>query len=339
MQMITKVIKLQLEADLHTFLALDGQSRICNWLYNHLLEKVNALKTEFIQTGNKELVNTLYTERGLRNIVPDLKKERPFLKSVHSSPIKNAALRLSASIQAYQKSKKGKRKGKQTGWPCFRSWSAHWFSLLYDEPNKGFKIENGILRLSLGLGEENKRRSLQLRIKDGHLLNHHTIRNMRIVKQLGIYYAVFTVQVEEAVKKPIKKIIALDPNHKNLAYGVDTSGASIEITAPFFLKAYDKRLDELKSKRDHCKRKAHLRQVVNQEGHATGNDYWESSKRWQKYNKYLERLQHKRREQTKTFIYTAAHRLYKNYDCVGIGDYTPNGEGINTQMRRAMNKR
>ncbi|MCA6599045.1 MAG: transposase, partial [Pseudanabaena sp. M57BS1SP1A06MG] len=266
MQMITKVIKLQLEADLHTFLALDGQSRICNWLYNHLLEKVNALKTEFIQTGNKELVNTLYTERGLRNIVPDLKKERPFLKSVHSSPIKNAALRLSASIQAYQKSKKGKRKGKQTGWPCFRSWSAHWFSLLYDEPNKGFKIENGILRLSLGLGEENKRRSLQLRIKDGHLLNHHTIRNMRIVKQLGIYYAVFTVQVEEAVKKPIKKIIALDPNHKNLAYGVDTSGASIEITAPFFLKAYDKRLDELKSKRDHCKRKAHLRQVVNQEG-------------------------------------------------------------------------
>lgn len=29
---------------------LDGQSRICNWLYNTLLEKCQVLKNEFIQT-------------------------------------------------------------------------------------------------------------------------------------------------------------------------------------------------------------------------------------------------------------------------------------------------
>ena len=139
-QEATKVIKLQLEASEEIFRSLDGQSKICNWLYNHLLEKANALSQEFIQTGNTELAKTLYTERGLRNLLPSLKEEFPFLKSVHSSPLKNAALRLSQAIQARQQSKKGKRRGKEVGWPRFRSWQASWFSLLFDEPKKGFKI-------------------------------------------------------------------------------------------------------------------------------------------------------------------------------------------------------
>src|SRR5271156_6010689 len=103
-----KVIKLQLEASEEVFRSLDGQSKICNWLYNRLLEKANALRHEFIQTGNAELTKTLYTESGLRNLLPSLKEEHPFLKSVHSSPLKNAALRLSQAIQARQQSKKGK---------------------------------------------------------------------------------------------------------------------------------------------------------------------------------------------------------------------------------------
>ncbi|MFI5344661.1 MAG: RNA-guided endonuclease InsQ/TnpB family protein, partial [Chlamydiales bacterium] len=339
MQTISKVIKLPLEAEVLTFRALDGQSRICNWLYNHLVEKACSLKSEFIKTGNQELIKTLYTERGLRNLVPALKVEFPFLRSVHSSPIKNVALRLSSSIQTHQKSRKGLRKGNKTGWPKFRSWSANWFSLLYDEPNKGFKMQGHLLRISLGLGEESKRQSLEFNVKDAYLLKGHVIRNMRIVKQMGLYYAIFTVQVEAPIRKPIKNVIALDPNHKNLAYGVDTCGRSIEIASPTFLKSYDKRIDILKGKRDHCKRKAHLKAVFDQNGNPTGKEYWKSSKRWEKLNRTLERLQNKRREQTKTFIYTIAHRLYKNYDCVAIGDYTPKGEGISTQMRRAMNNR
>src|ERR1700730_6600399 len=113
----SKVIRVLVEADEEVLRSLDGQSRICNWLYNHLLEKANALKGEFIQTKNNDIVKILYTERGLRNLLPALKQECPFLKSVHSSPLKNTALRLSASIQAHQKSKKGKRKGEVVGWP------------------------------------------------------------------------------------------------------------------------------------------------------------------------------------------------------------------------------
>lgn len=339
MQEATKVIKLQIEASDEVFRALDGQSRICNWLYNHLLEKANTLRQEFIQTGNTELVKTLYTERGLRNLLPSLKEGLPFLKSVHSSPLKNTALRLSQAIQARQKSKKGKRRGKEVGWPRFRSWQANWFSLLFDEPNKGFKVSEGILQLSLGMGGERKRQSLSFNLNEASLLKNQEIRNLRIVKQAGIYYAVFTVRLVLTESKPIKRMIALDPNHKNMAYGVDAEGRAIEIAAPYWLKPYDVRIDELKSKRDRCEKRSKKVTVTDQQGSLTGKEIHLPSKRWQKYHHTLEKALHKRQEQTKTFVYTLSHQLCKRYDCIGIGDYTPSGNGMTTPMRRAMNNR
>src|SRR4029077_2275387 len=334
-----KVIKLELTASEEIFRSLDGQSRICNWLYNCLLEKANALRQEFIQTGNSELAKTLYTERGLRNLLPSLKEEHPFLKSVHSSPLKNAALRLSQTIQARQQSKKGKRRGKEVGWPRFRSWQASWFSLLFDEPNKGFKISGNTLQLSLGMGDERKRQTLSFTLKEAHLLKNEEIRQLRLVKQAGIYYAVFTVRVLLVESKPIKRVIALDPNHKNMAYGVDTEGHAVEVAAPHWLKSYDKRIDELKSKRDRCNKHAKKVIVTDLKGKPTTKEIQLPSKRWQKYHRTLEKALHKRQEQTKTFVYTLAHQLCQQYDCIGIGDYTPDGTGVTKPMRRAMNNR
>src|ERR1700733_4318784 len=94
-------LKLKIEVDLQTAAELDGQSRICNWLYNRLLEKGQELKREFIRSGSPEASKTLYTKRGLRNALPQLKKEHPFLKVVHSSPLKNTALRLSNAIRVH----------------------------------------------------------------------------------------------------------------------------------------------------------------------------------------------------------------------------------------------
>jgi putative transposase len=267
-----------------------------------------------------------------------IKKENSFLKSVHSSPLKNTALRLSHSIRTHQKSKKGQRRGGRVGWPKFRSWNAHWFSLFYDEPNKGFKIEGDKLILSLGAGEENKRHALIFTLKEDDLLTDHQIRNLRLTKEAGKYYAIFTVCIQLPEKKPIDRIIALDPNHKNMAYGVDAKRNSIEIAAPHWLKTYDKRIDELKSKRDSCKKQSKSKTFIDQKSQQI-KEYFLPSKRWQNYDQALKRALHKRREQTKTFMYTLAHRLYQRYDCVGIGDYTPHGNGETRPMRRAMNNR
>jgi putative transposase len=332
------VLRLSLEVLPEDARELDGQSRICNWLYNHLLEKGQQLKQEFI-SGNPDASKTLYTERGLRNLLPKIKEGHPFLKVVHSSPLKNTALRLSEAIQVHQKSKKGKRRGKKMGWPKFRSWKKSWFSLFYDEPNKGFRIEGDTLILSLGMGQDRKRRSLRVKVPEAHLLKNTCPRNLRINNEMGTYYAIFTIQKELPAKKPISKILALDPNHKNLAYGVDTQGKAIEIASPKWLKNYDKRLDEIKSKRDRCDKKSKKALVLDVKGMPTGKEFYIPSRQWKKHDNTLRRALHKRREQTKTFMFTSAHRLFRDYDCVAIGDYTPDGKGKSTQMRRAMNNR
>ena len=328
----TKVVKIPLHVSKEAESILDGQSRICNWLYNHLLEQACELREEYRKEQDPEIAKILYTERGLRNLLPSLKKEFCFLNVVHSSPLKNAALRLSSSIQAYQRSRKGKRKGKDTGWPRFRSWGRNWFSLLYDEPNKGFRLSGKCLRLSLGKGVDRQERYLSLTLENAHILKDMEVRNLRIVKQLGLFYAVFTVRVALPEQKKITKVIALDPNHKNLAYGVATDQQALEIEAPLWLKTVDRRLDELSAKRDKCQRFS--QKIYLEEG---GSFYWKPSRRWKKFNNLIENLRRKRRDQTKTFLFTIAQALFKRYDLVAIGDYTPDGTGETKAMRRSMN--
>lgn len=446
------VLKLKLNPDEETSQKLDGQSKIANWVYNHLLEKANALKQEYIKSPTEEISKTLYTKRGLRNQLPKVKEENPFVKTVHSSPLKNSALRLSDAIQRHQKTKKSKQK-KFAGWPKFRSWKARWFSLLYDEPGKGFSVKDNKLHLSLGMGKERKQKSIIIPINESRKLNGRNIRTLRIVKQAGVFSAIFTVTKElperktdclgscffssnsfydlnEFIKKitdgkrPIDKyfkkqlqtqlknlslsekklaicdelniiletnnfyqksrlfskiqlsktteklissdasqlslimlkrklledaypdeivicqnIIAFDPNHKNLAYGVDINGKAIEVAAPTWLKTYDKRIDELKAKRDRCKKRSRLVDVLDDDGKPTGKQRWQRSRRWNKYHHTLEKVLAKRRDQTKTYLFTLANMIYSIYTFVVVGDYTPHGGGLSTPMRRAMNNR
>ena len=137
-------VKIQLEVDEATRHILDAQSKICNWLYNQLLERANELRTQFAASGgqDEEAAKIVYSRRGLRDLVPVLKEQHPFLRTVYSStaartstsealnpylveglnavcsdPLKNTGLRLSASIRAYQQWRQGKRPGDEVGWP------------------------------------------------------------------------------------------------------------------------------------------------------------------------------------------------------------------------------
>lgn len=338
MKYVTSVIKLALAPSQNTAACLDDQSRKCNSLYNKLLEQANELRQNFKNTGNPDHARILYSSRGLRNLVPNMKEIHPYLKSVYAAPLKNTALRLTASITAYQNSQKGKRAGKATCWPKFRSWKASWFSLLYDEPNTGYSVKEGCLFLSLGLGIDRKRKFIKIPIIDAHVLAGRDIRNLRIIKDANVFNAIFTVIRTVPKTKPIKKIIALDPNHKNLAYGVDNEGQAIEIHAAHWLKTFDKRLDEIKSKRDRCKKKSKLIDIVDDKDIVI-KQCWEPSRRYKKIDDMYKKILAQRREQTKSFCYRTAHLLFKRYDLVAIGDYTPQGQGITTSMRRAINNR
>jgi len=122
-----------------------------------------------------------------------------------------------------------------------------------------------------------------------------------------------------------------DPNHKNLAVGIDSDGKSYEITAlKTILKYWDKRIDDIKSLRDHCLKQSKLVATPNTE-------YWKPSKRWERLNISLEKAHLKRREQIKLVLYRYAHFFSRKYDGIYIGDYVPTPDlAKHKNMRRAM---
>jgi putative transposase len=327
-------VKIALHVNEEQKAILDGQSKIANWLYNQLLERANDLRKQYRQTQDKAVGRLLYTERGLRNLIPDLKRQHPFLKAVYSSVLKNTALRLSKAIRDYQDGKHGRR-ANQVNWPKFRAWKRAWFSLQYEEPWKGYALSGRTLTLVLGQDAAGKQLSMKLTLAEGlpHWVSHEHVRQCRIVKEGHLYFAVFSVERLLPTGKPLSSdsVVALDPNHKNFAYAVGTDGKATEVYNPYFLKSLDKRIDRLKAKRDKCKKKARL--ITRDDG----SQFWLPSRRWLLLNARLQEVYRKRREQTKQFLYTVANRLYHNYDAVGIGDYVPHGGGITRKMRRAMN--
>ena len=330
-------LKIGLEVDKETELILDGQSKILNWLYNHLLDKANKMRKEYIVSQNEEIAKTLYSERGLRDLVPEIKLEFPFLKTLYSSPVKNAALRLSQAIKGYQDGKKGRRKN-QVNWPKYRSWKKRWFSLQYDEPWKGFELEAKALKLQLGVSAQGKRLNINLTLKESLPIETKGVKQLRIVKEAGKFFAVFTIEKEIVEEKSLEmpiKIIALDPNHKNLAYGVATDAKALEIENLKEIKKIEKRIDYLKSRRDKCNKYSKIVEYKRED--STLHRHFEPSRQWKYFNKQLEKAYQLRREQTKTYLYTIANKLCKNYDVIGCGDYCPRGGGITTPMRRSMN--
>jgi putative transposase len=296
---------------------LDSQSRMCNKLYNMLLERaINDIDNGY----------ELLKGRNLRNEVVKIKQEHRFFYSVHSSPLKNVGLRLKKSFDNMYKIK--------NSYPNYKSFSRKWFSLYYDEPNKGIKVKNKSIRISLGykLNEQGKKQRLNIQAKLGEKLNLRSktgeVRNYRITKEYGMYYLVVCIEFEQVpISLPkTEKVIAIDPNHTNFFVGIDNEGNSIEFGNLYQIKYFDNQIDKVKSKRDVCKRKSVK--------HTTdyGKTYWTPSRRWIRLNKALTKLYYKRNTQIKTALYTIANNLAKDYDVIAIGDYIPDVSNIKEDM-------
>lgn len=299
---------------------LDGQSKICNWLYNKLLEMA---KTDYNENNNEE---NLLSGRNLRDLVPILKREYNFLNAVHSSPLKNTALRLKESYVKFFK--------QGSGFPKFKSWKDNWFSLFYDEPNKGFKIlKSNNVQISLGVNELKERLKVTGKLKESLALRKEDkIKNFRLCKQQGErYYAIFCIERADIENKNMNSWLSIDPNHKNLFMAIDSTGVSYEFSKLYQLKYWDKVIDTIKSKRDICMRKSQTRIADN------GREYYIPSKRWIRLNKALNRAYNSRREQIKSAVFSIANWTAKNYDYVAFGDYTPTTDtSIENNMHRSM---
>jgi putative transposase len=267
---------------------------------------------------NNDNAKCLLSGRNLRDQVPVLKKEFQFLKTVYSTPLKNTAIRLHDAFEKRFRDKTGK-----VGFPNFRSWKRKWFSLYYDEPYVGYKIDGNDLTISFGKDEDSHQykitvqQSERLKLKDNCQL-----KNMRITKEGKKFYAVFTInkEVMQRENDQVKRWISFDPNHKNMMVGVDYQGRSIEFSKLSLVKYWDDKIDLLKSKRDKLKKKTRFYPTFENRG------YYKNSRKWERVDRALNKAYSARREQIKQALYTVSNLLAKHYDLVLIGDYVPSTE-------------
>lgn len=314
--------KIRLVLDKEESKIIDSQSRMCSKVYNMLLELCN-------KDEENDYSNHYLEGRNLRNQVVKIKQENSYLYSVHSSPLKNAAIRLKTAFENFF------NESSKNEYPQFHSNKKKWFSLLYDEPNKGIKIQNKKIRISLGykLDENNKKVRLYLNGTIAEeVIKNMKVKNYRITKELNCYYLIVTLEGKEKdlVSSP-SKTISIDPNHTNFFVGIDNEGKSIELNNLYMIKYFDKQIDIVKSKRDKCLKKSI--ECFTKDG----TPYYISSRRYQRLDKALTKLYLKRKDQIKTALFTIAQYLCKNYDIIAIGDYVPTLDTAKYQnMHRAM---
>jgi len=294
---------------------LDSQSKICNWLYNRFLE---SEQTAYEMEG--KYIGYFNHNRSFSAF----KNEHPFLKVVHSQVLKETLRRLQ---KAYQKFFDDNKKGRKVGRPKFRSWKRKWMSLVYPK-DAGIKlISNNQIKITFGKDAQGKQLHIIVGLNEPLKSNfpilgiplRGTFGQVVITKDPnGNYYACFALEKKDPEKhESTEKVIAIDPNHTNSFVGFDGVNA-IELARCYVQKNLDKAIDYIKSRRDKCLKKS--KAARNPDGSIK---YWKPSRRWKQFNRVLNKLYAKRREQMKLFAYTIAHWLERRYDKVLYGDYTP----------------
>ena len=305
---------------------LDGQSKICSWARNYLIDEVNQrmrmLKGDapLSEEEKARILKTIYTEGGIRDLLPLAKLEHPHLKLVYSSPLKNVGLNLAKGIKAHQAGR--------SEWIRRKKWKRHWTTLEYDEVGKGWKVltfkSHKELRLSFGTLADGTRLQERIKLAPCGAPLHKAVA-VRIVKDLGKYYAVFTFKKPKAKAKPlgeVPKLAYIDPNSSNFGYLVDTEGKSVEIEhMRERIKSLCKRLDYVQSLRDKCKSDAKVVEYTREDGSL--HRHTEGSLKYKRLDKVMNRLYAMLREQKKQYMYALAHRLAATYDAVGIGNWVP----------------
>lgn len=355
--------KIELYVTQSTADVLNGQSDICNWVYNKLLE--TAIND--YAKGNELKLTSNFNLRDY--MVRVLKEEYPFLKTVYSSVLKNSALRLKNTFDGLFKEKKG--------FPKFRKQKNKWFSLEYEESFVGYKIKDNVLTISLGTDKDDNRLKAHM-VLSRKLREYTKMKTLRICYEHGRYYAVFTVVVGKKdkvkdVTEARKRWCSIDPNHKNNFVMLDYKGETFELSNNTFVQHIDKQIDalndELKEARKYKDdvKEAEYKKEKNGEkveellkavddlkyldGYSSSAELvnltilLETATKKSDIKKYFKGLKNsdldksfvskikklyglymKRREQIKAFCYRVAHWLYKRYDYVCYGDYVPSGK-------------
>lgn len=324
---LTRSFKVEVTFSESDALILDGQSKICNWVYNQVLE---ACINDYKNNENKLKLTCGYNSRDY--FVDIIKPLNTFTKSVYAMVTAESASRVKQSFKQYFE-----RNCK--GFPKFKSWKEQWFSLNYEKPNsQGVVINDKQITFTLGKDENGKQMhvtgTLNNKIKYKEFkLNTIVLKKQRL-KSGDKFFISFSCDITKKRKETEDTIkwCSIDPNHKNMFVMLDHNLNSVEFSTIQGIKQIDKEIDKVISKIDRC-RKLSIKKITDEKGNYVETKITPASNRHKMLSKVLDGLRNKRREQIKQMLYTISHFLCKNYDYILIGDYTPTVDVADTKNK------
>ena len=211
------------------------QSVLLTHLYNQFLEKkIEAYKTKGITLSRYDL----------QKLLPQLKKEHPEYKEIHSQVLQQVPKRLNDTYNSFFKRK--------FGFPNFRA-SRFFFGLVYPQ-NTGCRLQNG----KVLWGKEKIRMSEHIPVPKE--INTRTITRTEDNK----WFLCITYEDERQQKQiDSSKILGIDVGIKNIVYCSD--GHSI--FNKNHTKYYDRKIAQIQTLQSKCskgsRRYSHLRNVMN----------------------------------------------------------------------------
>ncbi len=220
-----------------------NQSKLCNQLYNHLLDyKISNYEDIKKLTPSKNFkdeikhIKTLSSKLSLKNLLPSLKKNTgDLLKNIHSQVLQEVVDRLDNAYNAFfRRVRHGLEK---PGFPKFRS-SKRFFTLTY--PQSGYKLINNYF-ITRAFG------NIKINFHRKYLGN---IRQCEIIFEKDHFYLCITTDYI-INKHDSKRVVGIDVGIKNIA--ALSNGEIIENISDS--RYFNKIIDSTKSYRDKkCKR-------------------------------------------------------------------------------------
>lgn len=313
--------KIRLHLSSSQELLIDEQFRLCNKLYNELLEYSNKNK-DLIINNHRVTLKYLFKE------FYRLRNNHLYYSIIHKSVWSHIIFNLKKDIE------KASRSINST--PSFKKASKHSFTLFYETSFLVKRITKNNISIPLGFSLKEGRLNriyLDTQLKDRiNLRKDGKILKYEIAKKYNYYYLLVCIEHSETTNLPkTGKTVSIDPNHKNFFMAIDNHGISIELENLYQLKYFDEQISLLRSKRDKCIRNVEIYKTK------SNNDYNIPSKRYSSLNKKIIDLYDKRDAQITQALYTIANYLVTEYDEIAIGDYSIANSFIPyREMRRKM---
>ncbi|KLL05233.1 MAG: transposase IS605 [Mycoplasmataceae bacterium RV_VA103A] len=272
---------------------IDKHLKICCWLHNYLLKHLRKKD----KNGEKKII-----EYQLVKLITEIKKERPFLKEVHSTTLQEIAKQV---YKIWNHNEELKKLDSKKGYPNFKPLHRY-NSLIYpqsiDKSSCGYKIdnsplfkkrENRELKLTLGRQEKNVYLTVRIRMERSFQGNCKTLT---IKRKNSKFYALFSCENIPLKILPLTgKKVGVDVNLEKKSYITLSNGKKYK--HPNFYKKSEKGIKEASR---------NLSKKV------------EGSQNWKEAKLQLAKKWEKMVNQFKHEVHQITNELVRNYDEMAI---------------------